>query len=153
MSATSPGEQGERITSFLTHQRTGVLCCAGRSSTDDPIDMWSMPVWYRLRSDVPGRRGLEVDCLVPRWADIAHPLTREASVVMIIQASSSAGLRWLQIQGLARPVEAPDWGRLLPRWAPAVQPDALYLVVRLTPKRIDLVDEDRGWGVQETLEW
>jgi hypothetical protein len=34
-----------------------------------------------------------------------------------------------------------------------VQPDVLYLVVRVAPSRIDLIDEDLGWGMQETLEW
>ncbi|MCZ7571030.1 MAG: hypothetical protein M5U01_20990 [Ardenticatenaceae bacterium] len=41
----------------------------------------------------------------------------------------------------------------MPRWVSALQLDALYLVVRVTPRRIDLVDEDLGWGAQETLEW
>jgi hypothetical protein len=112
-----------------------------------------MPVWYRLDPGPFGSRSLEVDCLVPRWADVAHKLTQNSRVVLIVQASSGAGLRWLQIQGTTRPVEAPDWSRLLPRWVSAVQPDALYLVVRVTPSRIDLIDEDLGWGVQETLEW
>lgn len=69
-----------------------------------------------------------------------------------------AGLFWRRPalaadSGTARPVEAPDWAGLLPRWVSTVQPDALYLVVRVTPSRIDLVDEDLGWGVQETVEW
>jgi nitroimidazol reductase NimA-like FMN-containing flavoprotein (pyridoxamine 5'-phosphate oxidase superfamily) len=142
-----PDEQRERIASFLAHQRTGVI-----STTGSP-GVWAMPVWYRPLPGPPGGRDLEVDCLVPRWADVAHPLTQNSRVVLIVQASSGAGLRWLQIQGTARPVEAPEWSRLLPRWVSAVQPDALYLVVRVTPSRIDLIDEDLGWGVQETLEW
>ena len=137
---SSPNERRNRIAAFLAHQRTGVI-----STTGSP-GVWAMPVWYHSR-------GLDVDCLVPRWADVAHHLAQESKVVLIVQASSGAGLRWLQIRGVARPVEAPDWTRLLPRWVSTVQPDALYLVVRLTPSRIDLIDEDLGWGVQETLEW
>lgn len=139
-------EQRKRMASFLAHQRTAVI-----STTGSP-GVWAMPVWYRPDSDPSGSGGLEVDCLVPRWADVAHHLTQDPSVVLIVQASSGAGLRWLQIQGTAQPVEVPDWARLLPRWASTVQPDALYLVVRVTPSRIDLIDEDLGWGVQETLE-
>ena len=112
-----------------------------------------MPVRYCSDCGPSHGPSLEVDCLVPRWADIAYHLIQVSQVVLIIQGPSTAGLRWLQIQGTARPVEAPDWVRLLPRWVSAGQPDSLYLVVRVTPKRIDLVDEDRGWGVQETLEW
>lgn len=74
-------------------------------------------------------------------------------MVLIIQASSGAGLRWVQVRGTAHPNDAPDWARLLPRWISTLQPAALYQVVRVTPNRIDLVDEDLGWGVQETLEW
>lgn len=112
-----------------------------------------MPVWYRLDYRPSDNRTLELDCLVPRWADVAHYLTQECRVVFIVQASSGVGLRWLQIQGKVRPVEVPDWDGLLPRWFSTMQPDTLYLVVRVTPSRIDLIDEDLGWGVQETLEW
>jgi hypothetical protein len=112
-----------------------------------------MPVWYRLLPGTSGSRNLEVDCLVPRWADVAHHLAQAAKVLLIVQASAEAGLRWLQIQGTARPVETPDWFRLLPRWVSTLQPDTLYLVVRVTPRRIDLIDEELGWGVRETLEW
>jgi hypothetical protein len=112
-----------------------------------------MPVRYRPASGPSGGRGLEVDCLVPRWADVAHHLSQSARVSLIVQAPSGAGLRWAQIRGTARPVEAPNWARLLPRWVSTVPPDELYLVVRVAPSRIDLVDEDLGWGMQETLEW
>ena len=142
-----PDERRERIASFLAHQRTGVISTASLSG------VLAMPVWYRLNPEPSASRSLEMDCLVPRWADVAHQLIQDSRVVLTVQASSSAGLRWLQIQGMARPVEAPDWSRLLPRWVSAVQPDGLYLVVRVTPGRIDLIDEDLGWGVQETLEW
>lgn len=142
-----PDEQKKRIASFLAHQRTGIL------STSGSPDVWAIPVWYRPDSGPSGSRSLEVDCLVPRWADVAYHLAQGTKVLLIVQASSGAGLRWLQIQGTARPVEAPDWARLLPRWVSTAQPDGLYLVVRVTPSRIDLVDEELGWGVQETLEW
>jgi hypothetical protein len=113
-----------------------------------------MPVWYRpVSSPSVSRRVQEVDCLVPRWSDLAHYLSESARVLLIVQASSGAGLRWAQIRGTASPVEAPDWARLLPRWVQTMQPDALYLVVRVVPNRIDLIDEELGWGMQETLEW
>ncbi|MGD2155967.1 MAG: hypothetical protein PVG14_04505 [Anaerolineales bacterium] len=140
-------EQRKQFATFLAHQRTCII------STITSQSVWAMPVWYRPTSGASGRHNPKVDCLVPRWADIAHHLSKAAEVLLIIQASSGVGLRWLQIQGTARPIETPDWTRLLPRWASKVQPEALYQVVRVTPSRIDLVDEDQGWGVQETLEW
>jgi hypothetical protein len=147
MRSLSPAERRKQIASFLVHQRTGVISTIAAGSP------WAMPVWYRPRSGPSGSNSLIVDCLVPRWADIAQHLTPEVKVLLIVQASSGAGLRWLQIQGTVQPVEAPDWARLLPRWVPTARPDALYLVVRVTPSRIDLIDEDVGWGLQETLEW
>jgi len=147
MDALSPAERRERVATFLAHQRTGVI------SADATQGMWAMPVWYRPASGPSGDQDLQVECLVPRWADVAHHLSKKAEVLLIVQAPSGAGLRWAQIRGTARPVDAPDWARLLPRWVSRVQPAELYLVVRVAPSRIDLIDEDLGWGVQETLEW
>lgn len=147
MCSSLANERKERIAAFLAHQRTGVISAMAAHG------MWAMPVWYRPAPDPSASGSLEVDCLVPRWADIAHHLTQDARVVLIVPASSEAGLRWLQIRGTAQGVKAPDWARMLPRWVSTSQPDALYLVVRVTPGRIDLIDEDLGWGVQETLEW
>lgn len=150
MSFHSPDEQRKRIAAFLAHQRTGVICCTSDSGLPQ---VWAMPVWYRPNAvGLSGRQTLEVTCLVPRWADVAHHLSQASTVLLIVQATSGSGLRWLQIRGMVRPVEAPDWSRLLPRWVSTVRPDDLYMVVRVAPGRIDLVDEDVGWGVQETLE-
>jgi hypothetical protein len=143
----SSEDQRVKFGAFLAHQRTCII------STIAPRGVWAMPVWYRPRFDSSGVSALEVDCLIPRWADIAHHLGNTAEVLLIVQAPSGRGLRWLQIMGKAQPIEAPDWARLLPRWASKVQLDALYQVVRVSPSRIDLVDEDLGWGLKETLEW
>jgi hypothetical protein len=142
-----PGEQRERIASFLTHQRTGVISAVCSSG------VCTLLVRYRTFPGHRNSRSLEVDCLIPRWAGIADQLTPNTRIVLVVQASSEAGLRWLQIQGAIRPVEAPDWSKLLPHWISTVHPDGLYQVIRVTPIRIDLIDEDLGWGIQETLEW
>lgn len=140
-------DQLNRFAAFLTHQRTCIICTVASQG------VWALPVWYRALLETSGNPNLELDCLVPRWSDVAHHLAQEPAVVLIVQASSSTGLRWLQIQGKARPIETPDWTRLLPRWVSKVQPDNLYKVVRVSPSRIDLVDDELGWGIQETLEW
>jgi hypothetical protein len=147
MNSLSPDEQKERMAAFLAHQRTGILSISASQS------VWALPVCYRTISEPAGMHSLEMDCLVPRWADMAHYLTQDSKVLLIVQAFSGIGLHWLQILGTVRPVQAPEWSRLLPRWVSSLQPDRLYLVVRVRPSRIDLVDEELGWGVQETLEW
>lgn len=147
MNSGLPDELNIRVTSFLTHQRSCIISTTGSEG------VWAIPVWYRSVQGTSGNPKPELDCLVPRWSDVAHHLTQDQKVVLIVQSSSSAGLSWLQIQGTAQHIGTPDWSRLLPRWVTSIQPDALYLVVRVTPNRIDLVNEDLGWGVQDTLEW
>jgi len=129
----------DQIASYLSHQEVCVLSTTGAQG------VWGMPVRYRSQ-------GLEMDCLVPRWADVAYHLQQDSHVLLIIQACHAAGLRWLQIRGTARPVAAPDWAELLPGWTSSVPPDELYVVFHVMPERIDLVDESLGWGVRETLE-
>ena len=102
-----PGNQRIRMASFLAHQRTGILSTTGSQG------VWATPVWYRPDFSSSVDRSLDVMCMVPRWSDIAHHLTLDSRVVFIVQASSEAGLRWLQIQGTAWPVDDPDWSSLL----------------------------------------
>jgi len=132
-------ELRERMAAYLAHHRVCVL------STVSAQGSWAMPVQYR-------GRGLEVECLIPRWADVAYYLEQNPHVLLVIQGCYVAGLHWLQYRGVARPVAAPDWEVWLPQWASAIPPDELYLVIRVTPKRITLFDESRGWGARETLD-
>lgn len=140
-------EEIKRIVTFLTHQQAGVISTIGLPG------VWAMPVWICPQAGTSGGQILEVDCLVPRWADVAHHLAKECRGLLIVHASSTAGLRWLQILGTVRPLKIPDWTCFLQRMISIQHPDSLYQVVRMTPHRIDLIDEERGWGVQETLEW
>jgi hypothetical protein len=104
-----------------------------------------MPVRYR-------NHGLEVDCLVPRWTDVAYHLEQDPHVLLIVQGCHASSLRWLQVQGTAQPVAAPDWAELLPGRTSTAPPDELYRVIRVTSERVDLFDESKGWGARETLE-
>ncbi len=148
--AHSPAERRQQIVSFLVHQRSGILCCTGSKRIDPGV--WALPVWYRAALGTSDGAIRPLDCIIPRWTDLAHELAEDSPVILIVQDFSGGGLRWLQIQGVSRPVETPDWPRLLPRWISTAQPDALYLVVKVTPGRIDLIDEELGWGVQATVE-
>jgi len=137
----------DRITTYLAQRQVCVISAAG------PEGARAMPVYYRSS-------GLEVDCLLPRWADVAYYLERDPRVALVIwdasacggQGRTTPGSRWLRCLGTARPVAQPDWNALLPKDAHIPTPDELYLVVRVTPSRIDLMDETRGWGARETLD-
>ncbi len=112
-----------------------------------------IPARYRAQLEGSKGSGLRLDCLVPRWSDMAYYLEQSPDVILIVQLSRGIGLSWLQVLGSAMNIRSPDWSRLLPDWVRISQPEFHYLVVRVIPSRIDLIDEDLGWGVQETLEW
>ena len=132
-------ELRERMIARLSAHRTCVLATA----TIDGASM--MPVRYRnLR--------LEVDCLLPRWSDVTYYVEQDSRVSLVIHATNSGELCWLLLQGTARAVDAPVWDELLPDVPLQARPEALYLVVRVTPRRLELADESRGWGVRETLD-
>jgi LuxR family maltose regulon positive regulatory protein len=122
---------------------------------------WAMPVRYRLLPAAPGHHGLDIACLVPRWADVAYFIEQDPRVLFVVHdpppsplAGGTTGgcLRWLQIAGAAEPIAAPDWTALLPGWASTAPSEALYSALRVTPTRLDLFDEGRGWGARETVE-
>lgn len=154
----------DEMAAYFSQHRVCVLSTAGTKGA------WAMPVRYR-------NHGLELDCLLPRWTDVAYYVEQDPRVMVVILDPPSSpllggtrgGLRWLQLQGTARPVEEPDWAGLLPEDTPTPSPGLrlseakrsgassgppgdLYLVIRVTPERMDLFDESQGWGVRETLQ-
>ncbi len=130
----------DRMAAYLSHHRTCVLSTAGSQGA------WAMPVRYRSQ-------GMEVDCLVPRWTDVAYYVEQDPRVLLVIQDTEAPALRWLQVQGRAQPVAEPCWEGLLSGWTSSAAPDELYLVIRVTPARIELFDEGAGWGARETVEY
>jgi len=131
-------------------------------STSGSQGAWAMPVRYRLLPATPGDCGLAVACLIPRWADVAYYIEQDPHVLLVVHdplpsplpgGTTGRWLRWLQIEGAGEAIASPNWAALLPGWASAAQPDALCLALRVTPTRLDLFDETRGWGARETVEW
>ena len=129
----------DRIAAYLSAHRVCILSTAG------PEGARAMPVRYHSV-------GLEIDCLLPRWADVAYHLEQDPRVVLVVRDDSASPLRWLRCLGTAQPVTQPDWETLLPAGTHTSTPNELYLIVRITPQRIDLLDESRGWGARETLD-
>ncbi len=139
------------VIAFLAAYDVAVLTTAGSQGA------WAMPTRYLAR-------GLEVDCLVPRWADVAYIVEQDPGVLLVIVdgppsvtpargREGKGGLRWLQIRGVARAVADPDWAEWLPAWASPAPPSDLYLLLHVTPCRVELFDEGGGWGARETLEF
>jgi hypothetical protein len=108
----------------------------------------AMPVRYRVEN-------LELDCLVPRWSDIAYNVELHPDVLMVVMtvlSSPEDQLCWLQYKGTARPIANPNWAYLLPKGVSQAFAGDMYLVLRVVPERIDLLGESCGWGARETLE-
>jgi len=136
------------IAAYLAHHQVCVLSVNEVPSTDEAV----MPVRYRPLTGTGGGE-LELECLVPRWADIAYHLEQRRTVNIVVLACYVAGLRWLQYQGVSHPVAAPDWGIWLPHWMSATPPDELYLVIHVRPEHVTIFDEAYGWGAREALEF
>ncbi len=127
------------MTAFLAAHEVCIL------STSGVRGAWAMPVRYRSR-------GLEVDCLIPCWADVAYFAERDPHVLLLIQDDEAPATCWLQVEGAASPAPDPDWGQWLPSWLSPVPPAELYHLLRVTPRRIDLFDARRGWGAREGVD-
>ena len=130
----------ERLADCLARQHVCVL------GTNGPGGVWAIPV--RCRS-----HELEVDCLVPRWADAAYYQEQDSRLLLIFHAVEAGSLRWLQYQGTAQALADPDWAELLPEDSARSRPKERYLAVHVKPSRIDLIDERQGWGVLESVEF
>jgi hypothetical protein len=129
----------EKLADCLARQHVCVL------STHGPDGMWAIPVHCRSH-------GLELDCLVPRWADAAFYLEQDSRLLLIMHSAEAGALRWLQYRGTAQAQAVPDWAAGLPEEA-GNRPEERYLSIHVMPSRIDLIDESQGWGVLESLEF
>lgn len=133
-------ELRDRIAAYLSGRPACVICTSGKAGVS------AVPVWYRNRK-------LEIDCLVPRWADVVYHLEADPQVLLIFPGGGRVGdCPWLEYRGMAQLVVTPEWGQLLPKGTPHDRPENRYAVFHVRPQRIDLVDESRGWGARETLE-
>lgn len=124
----------DQLAAYLASYNTGLLSVPGAAP---------LPVRYRSR-------GLAVECLLPRWADLAYALSQQPAALLVVPAPLDI-TRWLQYQGDAQIVIVPDWSGLLPT-GDLQQAHERYLVVGLRPRRLDLFDGRRGWGARETLD-
>lgn len=121
----------QHITEFLAAHSVGLLCGTGLQGA------WALPVRYQ-------NDRLKVVCWLPRWADALYYLEQDPHVLLLVVDSplpeGSKGLCWLHYDGLAE-MAVTEAGV-----------DELYQTVHLTPRRIELFDERKGWGVRETLD-
>lgn len=115
----------DRVTSFIARNHVCVI------STSGSLGAWSALAQYE--NDC-----LALNCRLPRWLDVVYYLEQDPQVMIIIQDAHSNQLCWLQYRGLAQVKESTD---------------DQFITIHITPERIDLFDESRGWGARETLDF
>lgn len=115
-------ELRNRIISCLSQNQVCVIATSGS------LGAWAVPAQY-------DNSGLELNCRLPRWSDTLFHIEQEPRVMAIIQDTNP--MRWLQYIGTARIADSTD---------------ERYATIHIMPERIDLIDEDRGWGSRETLD-
>lgn len=123
---------------YLGKHRACVLIGCGR---DAPV-----PILVPYREHWP-----YLDCLLPRWADIAYHLEQDPRVILVIPTVERDDF-WLELRAIAQLINALEWFELLPDPSGPISPEELYSVIRVQPYRLDLYDGQRGWGARETLE-
>ncbi len=114
----------DQVAAELSRHDACVLTTSGQQG------VWAIPV--RCHST-----GLDVECLVPRWSDSVHFVCVDPELLLLIPAAGGA-VQWLQY-----------WGRVE---RVTNDPRSHYLTILVTPNRIDVIDEARGWGILESLE-
>jgi hypothetical protein len=117
-------ELRDRVIAYLAQNCVCVICTSGSCGA------WAITTHYT-------NDGLELTCQVPRWADVLFHLEHDPHALVIVLGNPHDPLCWLEYRGLAHLLDASD---------------DRYVTVYLTPIRIDLLDEQRGWGVRETLD-
>lgn len=117
-------ELRDRILNHLCRNRVCVISTSGIAGA------WAVAAHYSTE-------GLKLDCCVPRWSDVVYYLEQDPHVTAIVVDTESKHLRWLQYHGIAHITHSTG---------------DRDVAIRITPQRIDLIDESRGWGVRETLD-
>ena len=128
-----------------TELTIGMLAEMGARVTILGLGRYALPVPFRIRAKA-------VECRVPTWCGVEDLLPEMGEVTLVAAGETGPSLRWLFIRGPGSVVRDPDWeGLQLPAQG-SVSPDDLYQVLRVVPKRIELIDEERGWGFRETID-
>jgi hypothetical protein len=119
-------ELRQRIATFLSQNKVCVI------STSGCFGAWAVSAQYQ-------NHGLELDCQLPRWSDTVYHLEQDPQTLVIVLDEKSGHSRWLQYRGIAT--------------VNVLSADERYVALHITPERIDLIDESRGWGARETLDF
>jgi hypothetical protein len=107
---------------------------------------YALPVRFRVRGSI-------VECGVPTWSGASDLLEKKKEVTLVVVKNLDTNLRWLFLRGDGSVIKNRDWEGLVPSEHCLVDPGDLYQLLHIEPKRIELFDEQRGWGYRETADF
>jgi hypothetical protein len=107
---------------------------------------YALPVRFRVRGSI-------VECGVPTWSGVSDLLEKKEEVTLVVVKNLDTKLRWLFLRGDGSVIKNRDWEGLVPSKHCLVDPGDLYQLLRIEPKRIELFNEQRGWGYRETADF
>jgi hypothetical protein len=110
------------------------------------VDGYALPVRFRVCGQV-------VECSVPTWSGVGELLETVEEVTLVAINNSEANLSWVFLRGTAGIIKNQDWEGLVPPERSLVDPGDLYQLLRIYPKRMELFDEQQGWGYRETADF
>lgn len=117
-------ELRDRLITYLSRNRVCVITTNGSGGA------WAVAAQYE-------NDGLELNCRLPRWCDAIYNLELDPRTIVIIVDEQPDQIRWMEYRGIAHIVDSLD---------------QRYIAVRITPERVDLIDERSGWGARESLD-
>lgn len=121
------------------------LTTLGTQSAVLAVGQIALAVRFRVRDGA-------VECRVPTWTGVGDLLTEPTDALLVTHTDAGAHLEWLFVRGPAEVVAEPDWDGLLVPGTERFGPSELYQLIRIRPRRIELIDERRGWGFRETID-
>ncbi|NLB41477.1 MAG: hypothetical protein GX815_04320 [Clostridiales bacterium] len=110
------------------------------------VNGYALPVRFRVN-------GLIVECSVPTWSEVGELLEKVEEVTLVAIKNSETDLSWVFLRGTASLVENQDWEGLVPSERNLVDTEDLYQLLLIYPRRIELFDEQRGWGYRDTADF
>lgn len=128
---------GLDIRSLENIQAKTAVLCAGN---------YALPVRMRVR-------GRMIECVVPAWCGVGDMPAELEEVLLVVEHRAEPPLRWIFIRGCATTDAVLEWPKTQLPSCDRLCVDDLYQLIRVKPKRMELVDEQYGWGYRETADF
>ncbi len=110
------------------------------------VDNYALPVRFRIH-------GSQIECRVPTWSGVVDLLEKAGDVTLVAVQDINGKLKWIFLRGSGSLVEKPSWEDFVHSKFGRIDPEDMFQIVSIQPKRMELYDEGRGWGFRETTDF